>query len=118
MMMRTIVASLLALALVGCDGGVHLDGKVTDENGTPVSNAHVWLEYPGSEDFPVEYWTADDGLFHLDEVVRSGKYTLPLTIAAKGFKPARVAVPTLTENKILARLVTVESGADSRALLK
>ena len=117
-MTRTILASLLALTLVGCDGGVHVDGKVTDENGTPVSNAHVWLEYPGSEDFPVEFWTEDDGNFHLDEVVKSGRYTLPLTIAAKGFKPARVEVPTLTENKVFARLVAAESGADSTALLK
>ena len=118
MKIRAIAASLIALAIAGCDGSIRCDGNVLDESGEPIPNAHVWIEYPDSAKYPIEYWTAADGNFHLFNLLAPGYYKLPLTVAANGFRPARVDLPTLTGNRVVVRLVLTSSGNSSTVLLK
>ena len=119
-----VMAILATLASEACmtfgDGGVSVEGVVTDPAGAPIAGALVYLDHPRRADYPTvfETTTSDSGHFRLSATVAPGHYRILLIIEA--FNPHGwffVKLPTLTDNVLCVVLAPAGSSVKSRAIL-
>ena len=119
-MHRLATFLLLAIALCGCDGGIHCQGYVQDLRGKPIPGAKVYLDHELRSRYPELFETTTNaaGTFHLSSTVAPGHYGIPLVVVAVGFTSARLDLPTLTGNKVKVSLAPADSRNQSTILLQ
>ena len=100
-----VLGTICALAAsAGCDGSVSVRGAVRTVNSEPISGAKVLITIPRAPEWNLEVTSTVDGCFDAYKMVAPGRYRLPLEVSAPGFKPLRMEVKTLVENRLLITL--------------
>jgi hypothetical protein len=80
----TVFTLVLALAVAGCDGFTHLQGKVTDMNGQPIQGAIVQMKtVSGGRDD--KSTTKADGSFSVGFTHAPFNVDLLLTVSKEGY---------------------------------
>lgn len=110
---RGFLLGLALLALVGCDGSIHVDGIIRDASGQPAPGARVQLER-GEKAWRFEETAEASGCFFIGGVVAPGDYEYNLHVEAPGYRPAVGTARTVEENRVVVTLAPEGSGRESR----
>jgi hypothetical protein len=104
-----------AIALAGCDGGVHLSARVVDSEGRPIAGALAALQKDSS---PPEFEGTSEksGCLSVGGLTAPGKYNFTLMVHAPGYKELNLQVPTIERNALRLVLARQEQAFISQAI--
>jgi len=108
-----LLAVVIALAAVGCEGAIPLRGRVTEVGGAPITGAEVTRRRePPERPSTLVAVTDARGCFAFGQTVAPGVYE----VAAEGFESASFTVPTLMQNRVRITLSRRGDGESSATL--
>ena len=82
-----VATVLLALSLIGCEGGTLLDGTITDRAGQPIASATIVLEVVGGHFSSANGQSNDQGAYHIQVLHYPEPTALVVTVSKEGFEP-------------------------------
>ena len=114
---RILIATIVVLALAGCDGGFYLTARVVDSEGHPIQGAKV---HASSKKSPYAYDSISDanGCLSLGGVVAPRKFDFTVIVHAPGHKPLGFMASNAEDNYFQVVLAKKAQAFTSQAQAK